>query len=57
MDEKGPASVDDFKTAVGDFNAAILDKYVRATAASVKKWCKVFLLANGSNLEHFLTSM
>ena len=45
---------DDFKIAVKDINTAILDKYLRATAASVKKQCKAFLLADGSNFEHFL---
>ena len=43
--------------AVEDINAAILDKYVHATAATIKKRCKEFLLADGGNFEHFLTSM
>ena len=36
---------------------AILDKYVSVTAVTVKKWCKAFMLADGGNVEHFLTSM
>ena len=50
-------SIDNLKTAVEDINAAKLDKYVHATAATVKKRCKVFLHADGSNFEHFLKSM
>ena len=46
-----PVPVDDFKTVVEDINVAILDKYVR------KIRCKVFLLADNGNFEHFLTSM
>ena len=34
-----------------------LKKYVCVTAATVKKWCKAFMLADGGNVEHFLTSM
>ena len=45
------------KTAVEDVNAAILDKYICATAATMRKRCKVFLLADGGNFEHFLTFM
>ena len=52
-----PASIDDLKTAAEDINGAILDKYICATAATVKIWCKAFLLADGGNFEHFLTSM
>ncbi len=52
-----PASIDDFKTAVEDINAAILDKYICTTAATIKKWCNAFLLADGGNFEQFLTSM
>ena len=52
-----PTSIDDFKTAVEDINAAILEKYICTTAATIKKRCKAFLLADGGNLEHFLTSM
>ena len=47
----------DFKTAVEDINVAILDKYIRATAATIKKRCKTFLPADGGNSEHFLTSI
>ena len=50
-------SIDDFRTAVGDINAAILGKYICPKAATVKKRFKAFLLANGGNLEHFLTPM
>ena len=49
--------VDDFKTAVEHINAAILDKYVHSTAASIKERYKAFLLADDDNFEHFLTSM
>ena len=38
-------------------NAAILDKYVRSTAASIKKRCKAFLHADGGNFGHLSTSM
>ena len=50
-------AVDDFKTEVEDMNAAILDKYILATAATIKKLCKAFLLADGGNSEHFFTSV
>ena len=50
-------SIDDFRTAVEDINAAILGKYICAKAATVKKRCKAFLLADSGNLEHFLTPM
>ena len=39
-----PASIEDFKTAVEDINVAILDKYICATAATIKKRCKAFCL-------------
>ena len=48
-------SIDNFKTVVEDINAAILGKYIRASAATIKR-CK-FLLADGGNSEHFFTSM
>ena len=50
-------SIDNFKTVVEDINAAILDKYIRASGATIKKWCKAFLLADGGNFKHFFTSM
>ena len=46
-------SIYDFKTAMEDINAAILDKYICAIAATVQKRCKEFLLANVENFEHF----
>ena len=46
-------SIYDFKTAVEDINAAILDKYIRASGATIKKRCNAFLLADGGNSEHF----
>ena len=54
---KFEGSIDDFRTAVEDINAAILGKYICAKAATVKKRCEAFLLADGGNLEHFLTAM
>ena len=44
-------------TTIEEINAAILDKYICATAATIQKQCKAFLLADGGNFEHFLTSM
>ncbi len=52
-----PASIHEFKTAMEDINVAILGKYICATAATIQKRCKVFLLADGDNFEHFLTSL
>ena len=52
-----PLSLDDFKTAVEDINAAILDKYICATAAPIMKQCQAFLLADGGNCQLFLRSM
>ena len=41
-----PGANDDFETVVEDVSAVILDKYIRATAASIKKWYKALLLAD-----------